>query len=1017
MTSPDEESVAGASDDPGTQDTAPYITFPLNGQDVWNPVTIKGGGHARRNVRLVSPGSEDYLSDEQQMGGDGHFELTFRYPLKPGITRFQVLQWEMYPDSHLRSPIWTVYQREAPVIVVDYDGQMVGGTIQMKGRGAAAKSLVSARNSTGRLGGAQADDYGNFSFTVHLLSQIHPTVTMYVTWEIEGQLSRPSKEITVHRLSPVIQKPLENELVGNRPTFKGNGMEGSTIDLYSDQEGGSYGSATVINGFWQITLNRDIAEGAVRMTATAKLAGVEFSSVILINVIHPPFIKYPDSGSLVDSTFVVAGNQGIQTATVEILRDLGGHIVLGTATILQNTESWVVTLRDIPPGPLSLVAEQYIAGLVEHSRRSVARALKVRPAKIGDVKVEIADRSITFSGSAYPGATVVITVPGWSVTPPQPVVADGGKWEIKATGLPLGKYPASIVQKVVDGANGWIESLPYTFEVNNSFPDVYAVSSTQDYQPTFSGKGYTGATVKVMNSGDGSLAAPEVVVQGGEWRSRASQQWGPTKDQEVRIKQFLNGQESPAWVVHKVTIPPLQPGLNDPPEDSPSPEFSGTCWPGALVSVKFSDVDGDHKATVIDGNWTFTREQPFAADEPHTITVNQFVAQQHSPQVSKTFTIPSAVLQPVITQPTEGSEVGHDVTVMGSCGMKGAKMQLYSAQFDLPLGAAKELDGSGEWSIDLFNLDFDHYTIYAVQTLKGRPSARSESRAFEVVLMPPMIDQPTQHGTLPRTAKLEGTGLVDGYVEVFLAGVPEPLLTNIPVQRDGRWQGEVTLPVGRHTIWARQTFVDETGRRRESANTLLRQFSVVPVAPFIETPLNNDHVAKRVVVSGFGVPGDTITVQGDTPQCTVVQDDRTWSVTQDFSSLAAGPFVLEVVASLEGFTSSAAQRPVKLATFVPTIEAPAAGRRVSHPVKFAGRGRPGIGDVVSWYNPDVRWVRALPVAGDAWRGEATQPLPLAGSWYRFRQTLTEGEEGTTMSDWAESARFEVEPAPPPAEKS
>ena len=36
---------------------------------------------------------------------------------------------------------------------------------------------------------------------------------------------------------------------------------------------------------------------------------------------------------------------------------------------------------------------------------------------------------------------------------------------------------------------------------------------------------------------------------------------------------------------------------------------------------------------------------------------------------------------------------------------------------------------------------------------------------------------------------------------------------------------------------------------------------------------------------------------------------------------------------------------------------------------------------------------------------------------RFRQTLTEGEEGSTMSDWAESARFEVEPAPPPAEKS
>ena len=73
--------------------------------------------------------------------------------------------------------------------------------------------------------------------------------------------------------------------------------------------------------------------------------------------------------------------------------------------------------------------------------------------------------------------------------------------------------------------------------------------------------------------------------------------------------------------------------------------------------------------------------------------------------------------------------------------------------------------------------------------------------------------------------------------------------------------------------------------------------------------------------------------------------------------------------------------------------------------------------MVSWYNPDVPWTGPLPIAGDTWHGEATQPLPESGNWYRFRQTLTDEEDSETISDWVESARFEVERAHPPVEGS
>ncbi|MBY8938427.1 hypothetical protein J1G32_29285, partial [Pseudomonas fluorescens] len=449
------------------------------------------------------------------------------------------------------------------------------------------------------------------------------------------------------------------------------------------------------------------------------------------------------------------------------------------------------------------------------------------------------------------------------------------------------------------------------------------------------------------------------------------------------------------WVYLDVNIPPLAPGLDDPLEDGLSPRFSGTCWPGAVVSLQYSDEVGVvHPATVSNDKWTFRRSDPFATGVEHTVTVTQFAAEQTSLPASATFTVRRPMSQPRITYPDPTSKVGRDVTVEGDDGMQGAVMQLRDAQFQSLLGPKKTLDADGAWSIDLAGLEFRRYTIDAQQVLDERPSERSEHCYFDVVLLPPQITQPTENGKLPRTAKIAGSGMANGRVEVFLEGVSEPLLSNILVNAKGDWEGEVRLPVGRTSIRARQTFVDGNNQRQESDLGDARQYDVVPAAPLIETPTEDDPVGRRTVVSGFGVPGDTVTVTladatHSLQSSAIVQEDRTWSVTQDFSSLAGGPYVLEAVASLEDFASVEALRPIMLGTFLPTLDAPAAGRWVSHPLQFAGRGREGVGTVVSWYNPDVQWTGPLPIAGDTWHGEATQPLPESGNWYRFRQSLTD----------------------------
>ena len=84
-----------------------------------------------------------------------------------------------------------------------------------------------------------------------------------------------------------------------------------------------------------------------------------------------------------------------------------------------------------------------------------------------------------------------------------------------------------------------------------------------------------------------------------------------------------------------------------------------------------------------------------------------------------------------------------------------------------------------------------------------------------------------------------------------------------------------------------------------------------------------------------------------------------------------------------------------------------AGGWVDNPVNFEGQGRSGIGQVVSWFNPDQVWAAGLPVAASGWEGGASQALSAGGNWCRFRQTITDTVDGATASDWVESGRFEV----------
>lgn len=903
--------------------------------------------------------------------------------------------------------------------LVSGSNSLVGGTIHV---------FFKYGNVSVAVGVGPGDISGRWSANCTLPSGLTEKGILIAVQKIGDQTSVLSNSVDVYpQRGPIIIYPPKNAVLrqGDPLKLRGTGTYRWDLDVMTPGGGVLHASAKVKDDMtWEADFNlaNYPSGGKVEMTAGHRNMN-DWSGLHSFLLLGSPIISVPQPLQVIDPNGPISGT-GESGANVEVFVDLSLAVRIGQA-VVESDGSWKIVSfeNEMSPGPFSIVARQTLSGV--QGKFGAPRGFRVRPAKITGVAVEFIDNSIKFSGSAHAGATVVITAPGYAVTPPGEVVATGGQWATTATDWPYGTYNLQIVQKVGDGASGWIESLPYDFEIIKVLPDVSEVTSTPDYQPTVTGKGSHGATVQLLNPGGTDAGFPDAVVTNGQWSSTALTQWGPTRNYPLNIRQSRDGQHSPNWVAHYINIPPLAPGLDDPLEDELSPRLSGTCWPGAVVSLQYSDEDNVvHKPTVSNDKWTFRRDKPFATGVEHTVTVTQFAAEQPSLPASATFTVRRPMSRPRITYPDPTSKVGRDVTVKGENGMQGAVMQLRDAQFQSPLGPEKTLDANGAWSIDLAGLEFRRYTIDAQQILDERPSERSEHCYFDVVLLPPQICQPTENGKLSRTAKIAGSGMANGRVEVFLEGVSEPLLSDILVNDKGDWEGEVTLPVGHTIIRARQTFVDGNDQRQESDLGEARQYDVVPAAPLIETPTEDDPVGRRTVVSGFGVPGDTVTVTVTLADAThslqssaIVQEDRTWSVTQDFSSLAGGPYVLEAVASLEEFASVEALRPIMLGTFLPTLDAPAAGRWVSHPLQFAGRGRKGVGTVVSWYNPDVQWTGPLPIAGETWHGEATQPLPESGNWFRFRQSITDEEDGETMSDWVESARFEVERTHPPVEGS
>jgi len=810
---------------------------------------------------------------------------------------------------------------------------------------------------------------------------------------------------------PAVEEWDEDLSATGFPVFKGGGAPGTAVRLINNltKEYLSELKQISSDGKWVIAISEHLSGGSILAEMKYEFAHYRLLPAYSAPIQLPfyiPVITAPEG--IQETTFTLSGIDARKGGSVIVYREFSG--VVGMTPVLSTTV-WSTSIT-LPPGPNSLVVFLSVDG-IDYPRGS-PRAFKIRPPTLQEPTVTYSGTTVTFSGNGYydPAldSEIHFTIddgPGQVPAPANVEVTPDGTWQTPALQWPLGTYKVTVIQKIADNASGWIDSHACQFDVKHWIPQVSEVTHTPTYRPVFSGKGYTGATVRFIRP-DGWEIAPSTVVVNERWSSATLDELGPTKDQTIGIHQSIANVGAPEPLVYSFSIPPQAPGLNDPQENGQSPIFTGTCWPGAEVLLAFNG-DGRYVAETDEGQWRYEKPGGFVPGQ-YTVSVTQIAAEQESVAVRKDFTVSRSVLKPQIDTPLEGAVVAADLIVTGSNGMAGASMQLRDAQYGNALGQPLDLTANGPWSINLTDLSRRWYTIDAQQTLEEQKSEPSDPRAFTVALLAPQITVPEQDGTMPRDGRIEGTGWRGAYVEIWDVDANVQLAADIEVQPDGSWHWELKQLTGPHQLWARQAFA---GTRSEESP--IRSYRVVPNAPSIETPTADDHVGRRVWVCGFGVPGDKVLATlGDARGEAVVADNRTWSMLLNLS-VAGGNHALQVIASSAEFQSEPTLQQLAVGTYLPVIEAPQPGRQVDRNPWFRGHGRPGVGQLVSWFNPEVVWLEHVPVDGGQWQGQSGQSLPAGGTWCWFHQTLTD-DQGETVSERVLSSRFEVDAGDAPAKQ-
>ncbi|ARP82055.1 hypothetical protein CAL12_15360 [Bordetella genomosp. 8] len=568
------------------------------------------------------------------------------------------------------------------------------------------------------------------------------------------------------------------------------------------------------------------------------------------------------------------GSWSCQVAGLRYGQPYTATVTQGSSDAIQGAGSW------IDPG----VQRQF--SIADFSALTIA-------APVENQVFASATTAITASGTAQPGATLQVGVPGAQPCAPQTVGPAPGNWQCQIAGLqPGGSYLLTATQTLQG-----VTDDPQYADFTVATPLVVLLPAPNQVLPA------ADTTVDVSGTGQAfaSIAVTAAPAQPCSTTADDKGRWACTITRLVAGTSYTANsvQSGPGWQDPPVGRPysvAAATGISiGSPRDqavvsSNNPvdgiQVRGTGQSGAVAKVVVGN-DALAPIDIVNGVWA-TDRVPLVSYGVNgvrlSITATEYV--DDKPQGAATVTVDVAKVA-TVDKPRDGEviqDIG-DVTVSGQ-GQEGARINVDIVDGALaanPKKGCAATVANGAWSCVLNGImPSSSYTLSVLQSGQAYDwSDQPVGREFKTrAALPAMFGNPAQGaGLLADTPyDVSGTGEPNAQVFLKLMGVHD--LGFSVVEGGGKWVFPHLLSSGPgcYSLTATQVLdgypLDQASVQYPVGGATCPGSAVFYIAwPMADQVL----VGQSYVVRGYGVPGATVTLSGG-PQCQVqVQPDGSWS--------------------------------------------------------------------------------------------------------------------------------------------
>ena len=674
--------------------------------------------------------------------------------------------------------------------------------------------------------------------------------------------------------APVITAPVDGSVGNdNTPTVTGTAEPGATV-VVTGPLGETCTAVADVNGDWSCDIAPALVDGSNQLDATATDPAGNTSPVssvvVTVDTQAPaaPVITTPTNGAPVSGT----GEAG---ATVVVTTPSGATCT----TVVAANGTWSCTLSPSPVDGEDITADQTdeagntsppttVSGGIDTTAPDAPVITAPVDGSVGN------DNTPTVTGTAEPGATVVVTGPlGETCT----ALADvNGDWSCDiAPALADGSNQLDATATDPAGNTSPVSSVVVT--VDTVAPAAPVITTPTNGDPV-SGTGEAGATVVVTTPSGATCTT--VVAANGTWSCTLSP--SPVDGEDITADQTDEaGNTSPPTTVTGGidAVAPDAPVITAPVDgavgNNNTPTVVGTAEPGSTVTVTGPLGETCTAVADINGDWSCTIN-PALQDGPNTIsaTATDEAGNTSAPDSIDILVDTQAPTAPVILAPADGSDINDNTPTVSGTAEPGSTVVVTG-----PLGetCTAVADVNGDWSCEIAPaLAEGSNVLMATSTdAAGNTSSADTVTVTVDTAAPaaPVITEPTD-GSITNDNTPTVSGTAEAGATVVVTGPNGETCTAV-ADLNGDWSCDIApaLTDGSNTLDAVTT--DAAGNMSPASSVTITVDTVAPDAPVITTPTNGDPV------SGTGEAGATVVVT--TPSgatcTTVVAANGTWSCT------------------------------------------------------------------------------------------------------------------------------------------